>query len=79
MIGFAAGYQAFWDHKRRNLILEVAGRHDYDGDGFDSLGFGFQLQQAIGRHVQLQFESFYTINEGRDDGAGARVEILFIY
>ena len=79
VIGFAAGYQAFWDHKRRNLILEVAGRHDYDGDGFDSLGFGFQLQQAIGRRVQLQFEGFYTINEEGDDGAGARVEILFIY
>ncbi len=79
VIGFAAGYQAFWDHKRRNLILEVAGRHDYDGDGFDSLGFGFQLQQALGRRVQLQFESFYTINEERDDGIGARVEILFIY
>lgn len=79
VIGFAAGYQAFWEHKRRNLILEVAGRHDYDGDGFDALGFGFQLQQAIGRRVQLQFEGFYTINEEGDDGAGARVEILFIY
>jgi hypothetical protein len=79
VIGGAIGYQAFWDNKRRNLILEVAGRHDLSGNGFDSLGFGFQLQQAVGRHVQLQFESFYTINEGRDDGYGARAEIQFVY
>ena len=79
VIGFATGYQAFWDHKRRNLILELAGRHDYGGDGFDSLGLGFQLQQAVGQNIQLQFESFYTINEDRDDGTGARTEVLFIY
>ncbi len=79
VVGFATGYQAFWDNKRRNLILEVAGRHDYGGDGFDSLGFGFQLQQALGQHVQLQFESFYTINEDRGDGAGARTELLIVY
>ncbi len=79
VIGGAIGYQAFWDNKRRNLILEVAGRHDLSGDGFDSLGFGFQLQQAVGRHTQLQFESFYTINEGRDNGYGARAEVQFVY
>lgn len=79
VIGGAIGYQAFWDNKRRNLILEIAGRHDLSGNGFDSLGFGFQLQQAVGRHVQLQLESFYTINEGRDDGYGARAEIQVVY
>lgn len=79
VIGGAIGYQAFWDDKRRNLILEAAGRHDLSGNGFDSLGFGFQLQQAVGQHVQLQFESFYTFNEGRDDGFGGRAEIQFVY
>ena len=79
VVGFAAGYQAFWDHHRRNLILEVAGRHDTDGDGFDQLGLGFQLQQAIGRHAQVQLEAFYTFNEDRDDGSGARLELLVVY
>jgi len=79
VVGFATGYQAFWDNKRRNLILELAGRHDYGSDGFDSLGLGFQLQQALGQHVQLQFEGFYTFNEDRDDGSGARAEILIVY
>lgn len=79
VIGGAIGYQAFWDNKRRNLILEMAGRHDLSGNGLDSLGFGFQLQQALGRFVQLTFESFYTINERLDDGYGARAEIQVVY
>ncbi len=79
VVGFAAGYQAFWDDHRRNLILEVAGRHDTDGAGFDQLGLGFQLQQAIGRRVQVQLEAFYTFNEGRDDGSGTRLELLVVY
>ena len=36
-------------------------------------------RQAVGRHVQLQLESFYAFNEGRDDGAGARFEIQVVY
>ncbi|MGI9479029.1 MAG: hypothetical protein ACR2PI_20165 [Hyphomicrobiaceae bacterium] len=79
VIGGAIGYQAFWDNKWRNLILEVAGRYDLSGEGFNSLAVGFQLQQAVGRHVQLQLESFYAFNEGRDDGAGARFEIQVVY
>ena len=78
-VGAAIGYQAFWDNNRRNLILEIAGKHDWGGNGFSSLGFGFQLQQAIHQYVQLQLEAYYTINEDRDDGAGARAELLFVY
>jgi hypothetical protein len=83
-VGFALGYQAFWDNKRRNLIIELAGRKDYDDDGstsedIDSLGIGFQLQQAVGRHVQLQFEAFYTGNDSLPDGSGARFEIQIVY
>lgn len=79
VVGFATGYQAFWDHKRRNLILEIAGKHDYDGKGFDSLGLGFQLQQAIGQHVQAQLEAFYAFNGERDDASGGRAELLIVY
>ena len=79
VIGGAIGYQAFWDDKRRNLILEIAGRHDLSGNGSDSLGFGAQLQQAVGQHIQLTFETFYTINEDGDDGFGGRAEFQFVY
>ena len=79
VVGFATGYQAFWDDHRRNLILEIAGRHYYDGQGFDQLGIGFQLQQAIGQHIQAQLEGFYTFNGERDDGVGARAELFIVY
>ena len=79
VIGFAMGYQAFWDNNRRNLILEVAGRESYSGKGPDSLGFGAQMQQAVGRNVQLTFEAYYTINDGEKDGAGTRAEVQVVY
>ena len=82
VVGAALGYQAFFDHKRRNVILEVAGRHTYKkarGTGIDQLGFGVQVQQAIGRRIQLQFEAFYALNSGQQDGAGARAEFQVVY
>lgn len=78
-VGFALGYQAFWDNKRRNMIMEMAGRKDFSGDGVDSLGFGFQLQQAVGQHVQLQLEGFYTLQDNQNDASGARFEIFVVY
>ncbi len=77
--GLATGYQAFWDNKRRNLILELAARRDYSGNGFDSYGAGFQLQQAVGQHYQLQLEGFHTIQTTRQDATGARAEILIVF
>jgi hypothetical protein len=59
--------------------MEIAGRKDLSGNGFDSLGFGLQLQQAVGQHFQLTYEAFYTLNENRDDGLGGRVEIQVVY
>ena len=79
VIGGAIGYQAFWDNNRRNLILEIAGRHDLSGNGFDSLAIGAQLQQAVGRYFQFTLESYYAFNEDRDNGAGARAEIQVVY
>ena len=35
--------------------------------------------QAIGRYIQAQLEGFYTFNGERDDGAGARAELLIVY
>lgn len=78
--GFAMGYQAFWDDHKRNMILEFANKIDYDGRGFDSYAVGFQLQQKLGRYVQLTFESFFALNtDDRDDSAGARFEVLVVY
>jgi hypothetical protein len=80
VVGFAMGYQAFWDKHTRNMILEFANKIDYDGRGFDSYALGFQVQQKVGQYVQLTFESFFVVNtDGRDDSAGARFEVLVVY
>lgn len=81
--GFAMGYQAFWDNHRRNIVFEIAGLKDNtrnlfkdDGVGTDAAAFSVQFQQAIGQHVQLQLDAFAAYLEGRDNGSGARAEIL---
>jgi hypothetical protein len=78
-VGGALGYQAFWDNHRRNLVLEVAGRVDTEGDdatGFDGVALGAQFQQAIGQHVQLQLDAFVAFQETQNLASGGRVEIL---
>jgi len=79
VIGGAIGYQAFFDHGRRNLILEIAGRKDLKGDRRGSLGFGAQMQQAVGQHLQFTYEGFYVLNDGQEDGLGGRVEMQIVY
>ena len=81
--GIAIGYQAFWDNHRRNLVIELAGVKDNtrnlfstDGDGRDAAALSVQFQQAIGQHVQLQLDGFVSYLESRDNGSGARAEIL---
>ena len=59
--GAAIGYQAFWDNKRRNLVLEIAGRKDTGGSGFrfarhglpTSAGAGTALPSPVGGILRL--------------------------
>ena len=76
IVGGAVGYQAFWDIHRRNLVLELAGRADTSGEGLNDFALGFQFQQAFFRRILLQVESFYAVQEDRDDAYGARSELL---
>jgi hypothetical protein len=75
--GFAAGYQAFWNHHRTSLTLEVAGRKDTSGERFDDIAFGFEFRQRLAQRIQLQIDSHYTVQEKRSDGYGLRTEILY--
>lgn len=81
--GIAIGYQAFWDNHRRNLVIEIAGLKDNtrnlfetEGDGTDAAALTVQLQQAFGQHIQFQLDAFVSYLESRDNGSGARAEIL---
>ena len=75
--GFATGYQAFWNHHRTSLTLEVAGRKDTSGERFDDIAFGFEFRQRLAQRIQLQIDSHYTVQEKRSDGYGLRTEILY--
>jgi len=80
VVGFAAGYQAFWDDQKRNMILEFANKIDYNGRGFNSYGLGFQVQQKVGQYIQLTFEGYGIKNtENQDDTVGARFEVQVVY
>jgi hypothetical protein len=77
VVGFALGYEAFWNHHRTSLTLETAGRKDTSGDRFDDIAFGFELRQRLAQRIQLQVDSHYTVQEKRSNGYGLRTEILY--
>ncbi len=73
--GLAVGYQMFFNHTRRQVILEGGGRRDETVGGFDSLGFACRFQEAIGRRVVFQIDGFVTGQEDRHVGYGLRSEL----
>jgi len=79
IVGAALGYQAFWDRHSKNLTLEVGGRHDTSNKKTKNsdVAAGFQYQQRFGRRIQWQVDSYYAIQENRDNGVGLRTEILY--
>lgn len=78
LVGAAIGYQAFWDNHRRNLVMELAGTMGTEDDkNLDSAAITLQYQHAMGQHTQLQLDGFVSYLEGRDNGSGARIELLF--
>jgi len=79
VFGAALGYQAFWNDHHTNLTLETAMRNDYGGNGTSVAAIGFQLQQKVGQHVQLQLEGFISAQEDRNPGYGGRSEILVVF
>ena len=77
LVGIAMGYQAFWDNHRRNVVFELAGTKGTESnDMADSAALTVQFQQAIGQRFQLQLEGFVNYLEARENGSGARIELL---
>jgi len=75
--GFAMGYEAFWMNHRRSLTLEIAGRKDTDGGGFDDMAVGFEYRHRLWQRVQWQLDAHYSLQERRRDGYGMRSELLY--
>jgi len=59
------------------LTLEVAGREDIGGDGFDDLAVGFEFRQRLLQRLQLQLDAHRSFQEFRDDGYGFRMELQY--
>ena len=70
-VGLSGGYQMFFDGTRRQLIIEAGGRTHQA-----AMALGGRLQQALGSHFVLQFDSFVAGHEYQAVGYGARSEMM---
>ena len=73
--GGAVGYQRLFDGGRKQWILEAGGRTDTDGRDASALALGGRYQQAIGRHLILQFDAFAADYDNQDGAYGIRTEL----
>lgn len=81
-VGGSVGYQWFFDHNRKQLLLEGGARYTYDKAGLpgarDVGAIGARYQMAMGRRFVLELSGFgsYTFSDLDDAlGAGARLEV----
>ncbi len=74
--GGSLGYQIFFDHTRRQIILEVGGHKETKGPSSGALGLALRYQQAIGQHLIFILDSFVAKREHMNTIPGARAEIL---
>jgi hypothetical protein len=75
----------FFDHHRKQLLLEAGGRYTYDKanalGGRDAVAVGARYQMAAGRRFVIELSGFgnYTLSTLPSDasalGGGARFEV----
>jgi len=75
--GAAIGYQKFFDETRKQLLVEVGGRDDFDdSDNRGRLGVLARYQQAFRTHYVWRVDAYYVSREGLDDKRGIRSEFV---
>ncbi len=79
--GGALGYQMFFAHNRKQLILEGGGRYATDNFGQRALAAGARYQMAVGQRLVTVLDGFgsYHLNRGVGDNEfrfGGRLEVL---
>lgn len=81
--GGAVGYQMFFDHLRKQLLLEFGGRYSLNRAEQKAFGAGLRYQMALGRRFIIRFDSAVTYGKSpglrrvtlEDElGIGSRVE-----
>jgi len=76
VVGGSVGHQWFFNNHRTQLVLELGGRIGTDSRIDDAGAIGGRFQQALSRRVILRFDAFTSVQENRDEGYGARTELL---
>ncbi len=76
VVGADLGYQWFFGATREQLIWEVGGVMDTDGNERDTIGTAMRFQKAFGHHTVLVVDGFVTKREGQPVAQGARTELL---
>lgn len=83
-VGGSVGYQIFFDHNRKQLLLEGGGRYTYDKTNVlgarDAAALGARYQMALGRRFVLELSGFgnYTLKPDNVSGlnGGGRFEVM---
>ncbi len=78
-VGGAIGYQMFFDHTRKQLVLEAGGRYTYDSDvaQINAAGGGARYQIAFGRRGVVVIDGFASYDfEVTKARFGGRLEVL---
>ena len=76
-LGAIVGYQRFFSAFRRQVVLEVGGRDATSGSGgLTAIALGGKFQQAFGRHVLVEVDSFVAGQENAAPAYGGRGEFM---
>ena len=74
--GGSFGYQMFFSHTRKQLIIEIGGRKDTNKIDDGAAAVGLRYQQAVGRRFIVQVDTFGAKRQKRKDSFGGRLELL---
>jgi hypothetical protein len=76
--GGAIGYQKFFAHGRKQLLLEAAGRVGISNEVSDSYAGTVRFQSAVGHHTVVVVDGFFGYDDATDRNPyGGRLELLF--
>eukprot|EP00913_Durusdinium_trenchii_P035260 g32990.t1 len=79
--GGSIGYQMFFDDLRKQVVWEIGGRDNTDGNTLNganaaAIATGMRYQQAIGQHWIVVVDGFLAKRESAGLAPGARLEFL---
>ena len=78
-VGSALGYQMYFNQRRNQLVVELGGRTNTKGRDAGKVALGAAWQQALGRHLILQFDGFVgtQVTVGKSYGLRSELEAKF--